>query len=270
MNFDDFSYEENGRRYINPQVALDEENAFIQNLRDTQGQRNAQIAQQTNGLGKNVPTNLGSLNGSEAYFNARYQTPQTNSLIGDLRATAQATALTTALNNELTKANKLYKDAYYAAKERERASTGTGEKALTNNELKKELGITSPGAKQQTMTQNDTDKGGRGRLDYVTDTPKFSFDDKATIYTDLDGNIYRITQIPGGFMGSSLPFLRDIGTSKINPDTGKEFQSGDIFNYQGKKYLYLNNDQTLGQPRFYAVGSYQGRDDDPVRWRDSN
>lgn len=268
MNFDDFSYEEDGRRYLNPQIALDEENAFIQRLRDTQGQRNARIAQQTHNLGKDVPTNYGGLNGSEAYFNARYQTPQTNSLIGDLRATAQATALTTALNNELTKANKRYKDAYYAAKDRERAATETNN--LTNSKLKEELGITQDSAEPETITQNDTDKGGRGRLDYVTDTPKFSFDDKATIYTDLDGNIYRITQIPGGFVSSSLPFLRDVGTSKINPDTGKEFQSGDIFNYQGRKYLYLNNDQTLGQPRFYAVGSYQGRDDDPIRWRDSN
>lgn len=269
MNLDDFSYEENGRRYINPQVALDEENAFIQNLRDTQGQRNAQIAQQTNGLGKNVPTNLGSLNGSEAYFNARYQTPQTNSLIGDLRAAAQATALNTALNNELTKANKRYKDAYYAAKDRERAATGTGGKTLTNNQLKKELGITSPGAKQETFKQNDTDKGGRGRIDHVTDTPKLSYENKVSIYTDYDGNIYRISDIAGPVAAESLPFTRSVAPSTINPETGKEFQSGDIFTYNGRKYLYLNNEQTLKQPSFYVVESYQGRDDDE-NWRNHN
>lgn len=116
MNLDDFSYEENGRRYIDPNVSLNEQNAFIQNLRDTQAERNTQIAQQTHNLGTDVPSNLGGLTGSEAYFNARYQTPQTNSLVADLRATAQAQALNTALNNELEKAKKRYNDAYKASK----------------------------------------------------------------------------------------------------------------------------------------------------------
>ena len=116
MNLDDFSYEENGRRYIDPNVSLNEQNAFIQNLRDTQAERNTQIAQQTHNLGTDVPSNLGGLTGSEAYFNARYQTPQTNSLVADLKATAQAQALNTALNNELEKAKKRYNDAYKASK----------------------------------------------------------------------------------------------------------------------------------------------------------
>lgn len=125
MNLDDFSYEENGRRYIDPNVSLNEQNAFIQNLRDTQVQRNDQIAQQTHNLGTDVPSNLGGLNGSEAYFNSRYQTPQTNSLVGNLKAAAQAQALSTALNNELQKAQKRYNDAYYAAKDRERNANNT-------------------------------------------------------------------------------------------------------------------------------------------------
>lgn len=118
MNFDDFSYEDNDRRYIKPEVSLGEQNAFIQNLRDTQGVRNAQIAQQTHDLGTDVPSNLGGLSGSEAYFNARYQTPQTNSMVADLKATAQAQALTQAMQNELDKAKKRYNDAYRAAKNR--------------------------------------------------------------------------------------------------------------------------------------------------------
>lgn len=116
MNLDDFSYEENGRRYINPQVALDEENAFIQNLRDNQTQDNAKIYQDTHNLGTDVSSNIGGLNGGETYFNARYQTPQTNKTISDLRATAQAKALSDALENELNKAKKNYQDAYYAAR----------------------------------------------------------------------------------------------------------------------------------------------------------
>lgn len=228
MNLDDFSYEENGRRYINPQVALDEENAFIQNLRDTQGQRNAQIAQQTNGLGKNVPTNLGSLNGSEAYFNARYQTPQTNSLIGDLRATAQATALNTALNNELTKANKRYKDAYYAAKDRERNATGTGEKALTNNELKKELGITSPGAKQETIYQNDAGK----------DNPN-----QPNTYTDGNGKVWSKSNLNAGER-LTLPWMNG-----LTPDPA----SGTIKEHNGSYYLFLKDDSTGNVPTWFKV-----------------
>jgi len=126
MNLDDFSYEENGRRYTNPQVALDEENAFIQNLRDTQTQDNAKIYQDTHNLGTDISSNLGSLNGSEAYFNARYQTPQTNSSIANLRSAAQAKALSDAINNEIVKAKKRYQDAYYAAQKSSGGGSGNG------------------------------------------------------------------------------------------------------------------------------------------------
>lgn len=115
MNLDDFSYEENGRRYINPQVPLDEENAFIQNLRDTTQRDNQKIYRDTHNLGTDVPSNIGGLNGGEAYWNARYQTPQLNNTIASLRATAQAQALSQAMTNELNKAKKRYSDAYKKA-----------------------------------------------------------------------------------------------------------------------------------------------------------
>lgn len=123
MNLDDFSYEQEERRYINPQVGLDEANAFIDNLRTTQGARNAEIAQDTYNLGTAVPSNLGGLSGAGGYFNARYQTPQTNALVGDLRATAQAQALNEAMNNELAKAKQRYDKAYKAAKKRAARTT---------------------------------------------------------------------------------------------------------------------------------------------------
>lgn len=115
MNLDDYSYEFEGRRYIDPQVSLDEQNAFIENLRNIQGRNNAQIAQQTYGLGTQVPSNLGGLSGGSGYFKSRYQTPQTNKMIADLRAAAQGQALTAQLNNEIAQAQKRYKDAYRAA-----------------------------------------------------------------------------------------------------------------------------------------------------------
>ena len=118
MNLDDFSYIDNDRRYVNPQVSLNEQNAFIDNLRNTQGQDTAQIRQDTYNLGTAVPSNLGGLTGGSSYFKSRYQTPQTNSMVADLRAAAQSQALSTLLNNEIGKAKKRYSDAYRAAKKR--------------------------------------------------------------------------------------------------------------------------------------------------------
>lgn len=132
MNLDDFSYSEEDRRYINPQTSLDEQNAFIQTLRDTQAQRNAQIQQDTYNLGTAVPSNLGGLTGSEGYFASRYQTPQTNTLVADLRAAAQAQALNEAMTNELNKAKEKYNRAYKAASRRKAASGGGGGTTTTN------------------------------------------------------------------------------------------------------------------------------------------
>lgn len=125
MNLDDFSTVVDDRRYINPQVALDESNAFIQKLRDTQSSRNEQIQRDTYNLGTAVPSNLGGLGGSQSYFNARYQTPQTNNLVADLKATAQAQALSDVMNNEIAQAKQRYNNAYKAYSKRHGGSGGT-------------------------------------------------------------------------------------------------------------------------------------------------
>lgn len=122
MNLDDYSTVEDNQRYINPQVSLDEQNAFIKNLREVQSADTAQIAQETHDLGTDVPSNLGGLTGSEGYFASRYQTPQTNALVADLRAAAQAQALNDAMSNELAKAKRRYSNAYKAAQKRASSS----------------------------------------------------------------------------------------------------------------------------------------------------
>lgn len=118
MNLDDFSTVIDEQRYIKPQVALDESNAFIQNLRDTQAHRNAEITQNTYNLGTAVPSNVGSLGGSGSYFNARYQTPQTNATVADLKAVAQAQALNDAMSNAVAQAKERYNKAYKAYSKR--------------------------------------------------------------------------------------------------------------------------------------------------------
>ena len=50
MNLEDYAYEEDGRWYVNPQVALDERNAFIDNYRGSVAEDNAKIDAQTSGL----------------------------------------------------------------------------------------------------------------------------------------------------------------------------------------------------------------------------
>lgn len=144
MNLDEFSTVVDDRRYIKPQVALDESNAFIENLRNTQGQRTAEIAQDTYNLGTAVPSNLGGLGGSGSYFTSRYQTPQTNEIVANLKATAQAQALNDAMNNALAQAKQRYNNAYKAAQRRSGAT-----------------GLTGPGG-----TPQDTD--GDGDVDLVS------------------------------------------------------------------------------------------------------
>lgn len=132
MNLDDFSYEQDDRRYIKPDVALNESNEFIEALRETQKQNTAQIAQDTRNLGTDVPSNLGGLVGGGSYFTSRYQTPQTNAIVSDLRAAAQAQALNEAMNNELSIAKQRYNNAYKAAQRRARSRSGGGAVAPTS------------------------------------------------------------------------------------------------------------------------------------------
>lgn len=109
------------RLYTNPQVALDESNKFIDNLRSTQQANNQQIQTDTYNLGTAVPSNLGGLtspvtdgNGGAgmSYFTSRYQVPQTNSAVANLRAVAQAQALNGVLANEQAIWKNRYQNAY--------------------------------------------------------------------------------------------------------------------------------------------------------------
>lgn len=119
-----------GRAYVEPQVSLNETNTFIDNLRAAQGKQNEQIKTDTQMLGTNVPSDLGGLTGANSYFSSRYQTPQTNAAVNNLRASAQASALNELLQNEQAMWKKRYQDAYRkyqkAAYDRSRSSGGSG------------------------------------------------------------------------------------------------------------------------------------------------
>lgn len=122
--------EVDGRAYLNPEIALNEANQFITNLRDTQGRQNQEIAKQTYDLGTSLPSVQGGLGtntaNNMAYFTSRYQTPQTASIVGDLRATAQAAALNQVLANEQAMWQKKYNDAYRSYQKRSGGGSGGG------------------------------------------------------------------------------------------------------------------------------------------------
>lgn len=131
MNSDEF-YEYEDRAYINPTLSSGEQEAFIDNLRNIQGQNNAQIAQQTYNLGTDVPSNLGGLGGGESYFMSRYQTPQVDEMVATLKSAAQAQALNDVMSNYQSQLKQRYNNAYRRAKKRAR-SYGTGTGTTTGN-----------------------------------------------------------------------------------------------------------------------------------------
>lgn len=121
------------RYYLNPQAGIEESNKFIENLRSAQQQNTAQIAKDTAALGTEVSSNLGGLIGGEGYFTSRYQTPQTNSLVANLRAASQAAALNQALANEQALWKNRYQNAYrnYQRRQNARATAASQNPSTT-------------------------------------------------------------------------------------------------------------------------------------------
>lgn len=113
------------RRYINPNLIVDETNTFIDNYRNNQRANTQEIASQTQALGTDVPSNIGGLTGAGSYFTSRYQTPQTNAVTQNLRTAAQAQALNTALANEQEIWKNRYQQAYrnYQKRMNDKANT---------------------------------------------------------------------------------------------------------------------------------------------------
>lgn len=201
-----------GRAYINPQTGIDESNAFIENLRSTQQANNQQIKTDTYNLGTAVPSNLGGLTGGEGYFTARYQTPQTVSLVNDLRATAQADALNKVLQSEQEKWKKRYNDARNA-NARRNANRGGGTTPTTTapkgdvtyeNNDSTIIGSVPGVSGGYTVANVDTENGtvlGYTGVPYGQDGKvnyNYSIEDKpkrqiltTSFYYDDDGNIYQ-------------------------------------------------------------------------------
>lgn len=126
------TYQFEDREYVNPSTAQNEAEAFITTLRETQQGNNAQIEQDTQMLGTDVPSSQGGLisgaSNPDSYFASRYQTPQVNSQVANLRAATQAAALNQLLKNDAAQWQKRYKDAYYDYQKRmnDKSNANTG------------------------------------------------------------------------------------------------------------------------------------------------
>lgn len=112
-----------GRRYLNPNLVIDETNTFIDKLRGTQGMNTQEIATQTEMLGTDIPSSQGGLMGANSYFTSRYQTPQANSAVANLRRVAQESALNQALANEQAMWKKRYDEVYRRYQKRQNDKT---------------------------------------------------------------------------------------------------------------------------------------------------
>lgn len=128
------TYEIESRVYQNPETSRNEQQQFYENLRAVQQANNAEIRTQTENLGTDVPSVQGGLIGPESYFTSRYQTPQTNQTIAELRSAAQASALNMALSNLQAQYKKQYEDAYRNYQKRaSRGSSGSGGGSSTSS-----------------------------------------------------------------------------------------------------------------------------------------
>lgn len=240
LNSDEFT-EVDGRQYLNPQVALDESNSFIDNLRATQAQQNQQIAQDAYNLGTSVPSVEGGLGtntpANMSYFTSRYQTPQTNSAVANLRATAQAAALNQALQNEQEIWKKKYNDAYrrYQKSAYDRANNPTvnNPDTTTNGDVEAE----------------PTDYTGQGKL-IIEDGDILPGEDSRLIVEPGSGNI-----IGEGFKGDNPRFVRnaDGSYSRYGSSSGSWMPpSVDLFDiltdfqYNGKRKTSTQNKSSNG------------------------
>lgn len=237
------------RYYLNPQVGLDESNKFIENLRSTQQQNNAQIARDTYNLGTEVSSNLGGLGTNTpaglSYFTSRMQTPQTASAVANLRATAQAAALNQALQNEQEIWKNRYQQAYRNYQKRIYDASKTPQNPSTTGPSNLDVDVNSGDSGKGRANENTTTTG----PGYVT-----SVQGDLNIYTDQNGDRWTLRNLQEGdevLLGG----LTSVGGNLLRtfPD-GTPLTNGAIYNAGGGRvFMYVQNSQ-YPNGSFFRVG----------------
>ena len=233
-----------GRTYINPQIAVGESDTFSDNLRQTQQANTQQIAQDTYNLGTAVPSNLGGLMGGEGYWTSRYQTPQTNATVANLRAAAQAKALNDVLANEQAIWKNRYQQAY--RNYQKRAYDKANASATTGSTATQPLGYdVNEGANGEGGANENTTTTGPG---YIT-----SVQGGLNIYTDQNGGRWTLRNLESGdevLVGG----LTSVGGNLMRtfPD-GTPLTNGATYGAGGKMFMYIQNSQ-YPNGTFFRVG----------------
>lgn len=238
-----------GRAYSNPQIGLDESTSFIDNLRATQGQQNQEIAEQIYHLGTAVPSVQGGLGTNTPanmnYFTSRYQTPQTNAAVSNLRAAAQAQALNEVLANEQAIWKKRYQDAYrnYQKRQYDRSKYGGGNGGGGGN------GTTEGGIDYDYTDSGDREVGsvepsyspmGSGDFSYTSNESKLS--NGGALSTNSGPLKVTNNLLPNGSVNIQRDKFGKITSLTYN---GKTF-TGDAAQ---QRYNFLQNSGTIGGKR---------------------
>ena len=233
------------RKYLNPQVALGESDAFIDNLRSTQQANNQQIQTDTYNLGTEISSDLGGLTGGEGYFAARYQTPQTASAVSSLRAAAQATALNQVLADEQAKWKNRYQQAYRDYQKRQYDASKTPQTPSTTTPDNLAIDVNSEDNGEEGANENTTTTG----PGYVT-----SVQGGLNIYTDQNGERWTLRNPEKGdevLLGG----LTSVGGNILRtfPD-GTPLTNGAVYDAGGGRvFMYIQNSQ-YPSGTFFRVG----------------
>lgn len=216
-----------GRVYSNPQVGLDETNTFIDNLRATQGQQNQEITQQTQRLGTDVPTILGGLTGADSYFTSRYQIPQTNANVANLRATAQAAALNEVLANEQAIWKNRYQNAYrnYQKRQYDRSRYGSGGGGSNKSSTDDQLPISGNVVEEDTTgTVTSVVPGAPGGYTVANIVPDWE---------NLTSTVTGYTYVPYGQEGKTNYIYGGGPGKNINSSSNKKLGTGGVLDTTG-------------------------------------
>lgn len=181
--------------YVNPQTSLDEQLSFIDNYRTAQATRNQQITNETHNLGTDIPSNLGGLTGGEGYWTSRYQVPQTNTMLNDLRATAQAQALNDMLANEQAMWKNRYQKAYRDYQKRAAAKGNGGATPSTEvqGNVTPQSNVEAEGEVwQEVFAPSTKELAKNGPGTYST-----TWNGQYNITTDQNGNVVAVTDANG-------------------------------------------------------------------------
>lgn len=220
------------RTYLNPTTSRDEQLGFIETLRDTMGQKSAQVNADTYALGSQLPSNLGGLSGAEETFEARYRTPQLNQSAANLRLAAQQSALNTALSNLQNAYKNRYNQAMLNYQKRAATPSTTNPTDPTKTP---ELGIT-------TNTGTAEDLGVRENEDArneFNNTNQAQYNDVMTKITQLQnsGNYNTTNSVPFMYYVNNQPVYGIIYRDKLNKITGVSSPTADYNLTAGQNFL---------------------------------